>query len=285
MRSVARPAIFWMLSLASLALAKDQQLENQAKSFVVPFDLASGFLVVITAKIGTIDGLKFIVDTGASHSGIDEALAVKLHLSRREGKINNFDKIFQVELAEVSELRLGELSLPSISVVVLNLAKYSELTTQVDGVIGLDLLGRSKSFSIDYRRKLVLFRLPADGTPHHEAFPCFVVPLSVQGVSVKLVVDTGLQGILLYRHPLRTRLPNMQVEGGITNISMGRLQLKKVSVPRVRIANLESVRTVYLLDDLQKRAIAGVDGFFGPSELHAQILEFDFDDGVLRWQE
>jgi hypothetical protein len=97
------------------------------------------------------------------------------------------------------------------------------------------------------------------------------------------VVDTGLQGILIYREHLRTRLAAIEMREGVRNVSMGRLQVKELNVPRVSIANLESRRTIYLLDDHNKETVAGVDGFFGPSELHARVIEFDFANGALRW--
>jgi len=101
---------------------------------------------------------------------------------------------------------------------------------------------------------------------------------------VHVVVDTGLQGILLYENRLRKRLPKMRIEGESTNAAMGRLRATQVRLPGVQIVGAQVATTVFLIDGPDEDALPGVDGYLGPAALQAKRIEFDFDAGVLRWQ-
>src|SRR5580704_16368505 len=67
----------------------------------IPFQLLSNFLVVVNGQVGALDGLKFILDTGASYTLIDRKLADKLKLRRQPGQVTNFDRDVPVDWAEV----------------------------------------------------------------------------------------------------------------------------------------------------------------------------------------
>jgi predicted aspartyl protease len=274
-------AIFGLISISGL---NAQEFGKLSVSPTMPFELVSGFLVVVNGEIGNLQGLKFILDTGASHSLIDRKVADTLRLRRRSGEVISFGRRLSVEWADIPELRVGPLRAEAIRIMVVKLAEYSELAEHADGIIGLDLLSKSRRFSIDYDRRTATFQLEEDGTPEHSPSACFVVPLVVQGVPVHVVVDTGLQGILLYKHRLRKRLPKMRIEGESTNAAMGRLRATQVRLPGVQIVGAQVAITVFLIDGPDEDALSGVDGYLGPAALQAKRVEFDFDAGVLRWQ-
>lgn len=274
-------AIFGLISISGL---NAQEFGKPSVSPTMPFELVSGFLVVVNGEIGNLHGLKFILDTGASHSLIDRRVADTLRLRRRSGEVISFDRRISVEWTDIPELRVGPLRAEAIRIMVVKLAEYSELAEHADGIIGLDLLSKSRRFSIDYDRRTVSFQLEEDGTPEHFPSVCVVVPLVIQGVPVHLVVDTGLQGILLYKHRLRKRLPKMRIEGESTNAVMGRLRATQVRLPGVQIVGAQVATTVFLIDGPDEDALPGVDGYLGPAALQAKRVEFDFDAGVLRWQ-
>ena len=167
---------------------------------------------------------------------------------------------------------------------VVKLAEYSELAENADGIIGLDLLSKSKKFTIDYDRRTVSLQLAEAGTLERSLSSCFVIPLVVQGIPMHVAVDTGLQGILLYGNRLRKRLPKMRIDGESTNVAMGRVRATQVRLPGVRIAGTEVVTTVLLIDGPDEDVLPGVDGYLGPASLQAKRIEFDFDARVLRWQ-
>jgi predicted aspartyl protease len=253
-------------------------------SLVIPFELVSGFLVVVDGQIGNLDGLKFILDTGTTYSVIDRKVADRLRLQRRPGDVVNFKGHIAEEWADISGLRVGPLSTETLRVVVAKLAEISEFAGAADGIIGLDVLSRSKKFTIDYDRRTVSIQMADYGTPARSTFGLFVVPLVVQGLRMDLIVDTGLQEIVLYKNRLRKRLPNVRTEGKSTNITMGRLRCTRAKLPGVRIVGGEVVINVILIDGPDDDVLPGVDGVLGTAFLSAKQIEFDFDARILRWQ-
>jgi|SRR5580765_223269 predicted aspartyl protease len=261
-----------------------QGLSSSTESSTIPFDLVSSFLVVVDGQIGNLKGLRFILDTGATHSVLDRKVADRLGLQRHAGKVMNIDNYIPVEWSNIQDLRVGPMRVQAVRVMVVKLAEYSKLAKNADGIIGLDLLSRSKKFTIDYDRRTVSLQLMEAGTPERSASKCFVIPVIVQGIPIHLVIDTGLQGILLYGNRLRKRLPKMKIDGKSTNVPMGRLRVKQVRLPGVRIADAEEVTTVLLIDGPDEDELPGVDGYLGPASLRAKRIEFDFDAKVLRWR-
>jgi predicted aspartyl protease len=260
-----------------------QDLRNSTVSPPIPFELVSDFLVVVKGQIGNLDDLKFILDTGATSSVIDRKVADRLRLQRRAGEVLNFDRNIPVEWADIPELRVGSLRSEAIRVMIIKLAEYSEFAKNVDGIIGLDLLSRSKKLIIDYERSTLTFQLADGGTGDRVFSGCLTIPLVVQGIPIRLVVDTGHQGILLYRDRVRKRLPKMRTQGESTEVALGRIHATRVKLPGVRIGGPEEVTTVFLIDGPEESALPGIDGFLGPASLHAKLIEFDFGARVLRW--
>ena len=68
-----------------------QDFGNTSARSTIHFELLSDFLVVVNGDLGNLHGLKFIVDTGASYTLIDQKVADRLKLQRHPGKITNFD--------------------------------------------------------------------------------------------------------------------------------------------------------------------------------------------------
>jgi hypothetical protein len=99
-----------------------------------------------------------------------------------------------------------------------------------------------------------------------------------------LIVDTGFQGILLYKDRLRKGLPGLRTEGEAIEVGIGRLQTTQVKLPGVRLVGPEMVATVYLTDGPDDDRLPGIDGYLGAASLKAKRVEFDFAARVLRWQ-
>jgi hypothetical protein len=252
-------------------------------SVPVPFQLASDFLVVVEGQVGDVSGLKLIVDTAATRSAIDRKLATKLHLRRHTGKIMNFDRYIPIEWADVPELRMGPLRAADLHIMVVDLAEYSEFTKTVDGIIGLDLLTRTDKLTIDYGEKRLYFELRANGTSR-PAIGCFVVPIVVQGIALRLGVDTGLSDILLYGDRLKGRPRKIRTEGEPKAVMMGRVRGKRVTLPGVQLGGPEEPITAVLIDGPAKPTMQGLDGYLGIASLHPNWIEFDFAKMTLRWQ-
>jgi len=276
--------ILLALGFISSSLLDAQELNASSVGPTIPFELRSDFLVVVTGQVGDLHGLKFILDTGASYTLIDQKIADRLKLRRRPGKITNFNRDVPVELAEIPNLRVGPLQTGAHPVLVAKLSDYSEFAENVDGIIGLDLLGRSKKLFIDYEKLTVSWELFESGVAALPTATYFTVPFVVQGFPMHLVVDTGFQGILLYKDRLRKGLPDARTEGKAIEGGMGRLQTTQVKLPGVRLFGPETVATVFLTDGPASGQLPGIDGYLGVASLQAKRVEFDFAARILRWR-
>jgi predicted aspartyl protease len=270
-----------VLGMISTSPTRAQDAGGSSVSLTMPFELVSGFLVVVNGEIGNLRVMRFIIDTGASITVIDTKVADRLQLPRSTGKVMTFNRHIPVEWTEIPEFRVGPIVAKALRVMVIDLARYSRYGKDVDGVVGLDLLTRSEHFSIDYDRRILLFQL-ANGRPD-ERVPVrgFKIPIVVQGAAVQLLVDTGSQGILLYKDRIRKQLPKMRTEGKPKEVVESGVRATEVRLPGMRIGRSDQVRIVFLIDGPGQGDLPGVDGFLGAASLHAKRIDFDFTHMVL----
>lgn len=273
-----------VLGFLFTSLLNAQDLATPAARLAIPFQLVSNFLVVVSGQVGDLHGLKFILDTGASYTLIDQKVADRLKLRRRPGKITNFNREVPVDWAEIPDLRVGPLQTGTFRVMVAKLGEYSDFAENVDGIIGLDVLGRSKKLFIDYEKQTVSWELAGDVASGLPTPAYFTIPIVVQGFPMHLVIDTGFQVILLYKDRLHRGLPNLRTEGEAIQGGVGRLQTTQVKVPGVRLFGSETAATVFLADGPDAGKLSGIDGYLGVASLQAKRVEFDFAARVLRWQ-
>ena len=276
--------VLMTLGLFSVSLLKAQDPDQSPVRSTIPFQLRSGFLVVVNGQIGELGGLKFIVDTGASFTFIDRKVADRLKLARRPGKTTNFDRNVPVEWAVIPDLRVGPVQSGALRVMVAKLGEYSEFAEDVDGIIGLDLLGRSEKISIDFEMRTISWEMASEQGGGRPSPAYFSIPFIVQGFPMHLILDTGFQGILLYKDRLRKGLPDLRTQGNSTEVDFGRLQTTQVKLPGVRLGGQETIATVFLTDGPESGGLPGVDGYLGIASLKAKRVEFDFAARLLRWE-
>jgi hypothetical protein len=281
------------LSLSLLLQAdsvRAQEKANATQSEIgqsLPFELTAGFLISIKGRIGQLDGLQFILDTGVLTSIVDRRIADQLRLPRRADRVFSFQKYVKVERAEFPEVQFGSVKSRQVSLFVADLSKISEFSGHADAIIGLDLLFLNKSLRINYETRTVSFFAPDDGTSdvlplrHPQAL---TTRLMVQGHPVRLLIDTGLEGILLYENRLRKRVPDLKLEGQPKSARVGWMQARATTLPGVQLKSTESAISVLLTDGPAEDLLPGIDGYLGTASLEARQIEFDFEKSVLRWQ-
>lgn len=192
-------------------------------SGAVPFVLRDGYLIVVEGRIGAQGHLKLVLDTGATHSVLRPDLAKEQMSLRRTVRIVNLDHVLTQELAEVPDFELGPIRIPLLPVILNDLSYLGESAPRVDGLIGLDVL-QGRSFSIDFGRRKITFgstrTLRFSATMEvNEAF--LAVEVQILNRPVRLLLDTGVSAILLYRDRLGDRLPELRVEQQIRGASLG----------------------------------------------------------------
>jgi predicted aspartyl protease len=284
LRLVIAGGVRLLLTAALTSPANAQELHPKITGSTMPFELISDFVIVVQGQIGELNGLRFILDTGSSHSVIDRRVADRLGLPRHQGgKVMNFNRHIPVEWADVPELRVGPIRATAFRVLVANLAEQSEFAQGADGILGLDLLSRARKLAVDYEKKLVSVDMDPQGKEGALPSNGFVVPVVVQGVPMHWLVDTGFRDILVYKDRLRSALPHLRTQGEPKKVVIGRLKATQVNLPGVQILGHDAVTRVFLIDR-PKSGIGTVDGYLGPTSLHAKRLELDFASKVLRWQ-
>jgi predicted aspartyl protease len=285
----------WLLSLACLSLffpspsqADDQPRPSEnASSSELPFRLSSGYLIQVEGRIGDQTNLKFILDTGATISMVDQRLAEKLKLDSHPAQSFNFDRNLKWETATVPEVQFGPVRAANVAVLVGDLARYSEFAKKADAIIGMDLL-KLNNVTIDFGARNLIFdptapkAYLAGGDPMTE---CLIVELQVQGRPVHLIVDTGSQGILLYEERLRKNVPGLRTAGSFKNATMGgRVQVKQATLPDVVFGNRNREVPVLFLPSPAPDMIPGIDGIVGIAALQARRVHFDFSRKTLSWE-
>jgi predicted aspartyl protease len=284
----------WLLSLACLSLffpsplqANDQSSLPENAPGALPFRITSGYLIQVEGRIGDQTHLKFIVDTGASISIVGQRIAQKLKLDAHPAQSFNFDRNLQWETATLPEIQLGPIRASNVAVLVGDLARYSEFAGKADAIIGMDLLKLS-DVTIDFGAGDLIFDrtepriYTAGGDPMAQ---CLIVEFQIQDRPVHLIVDTGLQGMVLYEDRLRKSVPELRMAGSIKNATMGgRMHVKQATLPDVIVGNRNRAVPVVFLPSPAADTLPGIDGIVGITALQAHRVHFDFFRKTLSWE-
>src|SRR5262249_43515313 len=151
------------------------------------------------------------------------------------------------------------------------LGEYSDLTKKVDAIIGLDLLKQS-NFTIDFDAKKIIFHPRRQNeeafTASEPASECVVLESRVQGQLVRLIVDTGFSGLLLYRERILKRIPTLRMAGNSNSVLIGeRLPAKQVLIPDIVLGSENEALSVLLVNSPPPDALPGIDGIVGVAAL------------------
>lgn len=250
----------------------------------IPFQLAHDYLILVEGRVGPLTRLKFILDTGTTHTTVDKTIADKLSLRSKRGNVLNFDKYVNVEWTTLPEVQVGPLHALDVQVMVGDLKQISEFAEGVDAIVGLDLLRTSQTLRIDYRKSVVIFRSSSCGPVKPQVERALTVRLPVQAQSMRLIIDTGLHGLLLYQDRLRRHQLQLKLSGKIPQAFVGRLKGQIATLSGIQLGADELQSSVLLLPAAPKSLPPDIDGYFGTNTLRAQVIELDFACNTLRWQ-
>jgi predicted aspartyl protease len=256
----------------------------------LPFRLSSGYLIQVEGRIGDHTHRKFILDTGATISMVDQRIAQRLKLDAHPAQSFNFDRNLQWETATIPEVQFGPIRAANVAVLVGDLARYLEFAGKADAIIGTDLLNLSNlsnlTIDLDARNLISDLTEPktylAGGDPMAK---CLIVELQVQDRPVHLIVDTGLQGMLLYEERLRKSVPGLRTAGSLKNATMGgRVRVKQATLPDVRFGNRNREVHIAFLPAPVAGTPPGIDGIVGIDVLQARRVHFDFSGKTMTWE-
>jgi hypothetical protein len=166
----------------------------------IPFQLHSGYLVIVEGSIGPFGHLKFILDTGTTRTCIDRGLARQLALPLEAESVFRFDNQVRLNSTHLASLTLGPLQAENFIVNVADLSHVGISHAPIDAIIGLDVL-ESFPFQIDYEQMRVIFGpIPSLAeSASMDAIPLLpVVSLDFNGFKSLWLIDTGAMKTVLF---------------------------------------------------------------------------------------
>jgi len=250
----------------------------------MPFDLREGFLVVVEGRIGPIEHLRFILDTGSSGTTVSQKIADQLTLSRQTATMIAMGKKRKLESAVFPEVQVGPLQVVNHRMMVGNLAKVSEFAANVDAILGLDILSRCKALEIDYAAREVRFvtsHSPSD--EGHASTNAFFVPATLERRFIRLLVDTGMQGVVLFEDRLRSHVGKWESTEKVSAL-MGSVRIQQVRLPSLWLGPFQINAPVFVLPGKRSAIPEVMDGALGPRALGATRITLDFDDMKFRFR-
>ncbi|MEE8348478.1 MAG: retroviral-like aspartic protease family protein [Acidobacteriota bacterium] len=251
----------------------------------VPFKLLNRHMVVVEATLKGGHSLHLMIDTGATHSVVDQAVVDQLELKIvGSHRVEAFGKGSDQGRVVLRGLQVGTIRTSLLAFV-------AELPwSGVDGILGLDLLSQT-NFTIDYSARKIRFG-PRDShfnstTPFEFHSSQIIVPVRIEGQDVRLRMDTGARTINLYRSKMHKSIRKLRIKLEIpfTHVS-GTSKYQEVALPKVELSGSqwEYVTARLMVFYNQPPIDHPYDGVLGLGELDIKRIYFDFQSNVLSWE-
>jgi predicted aspartyl protease len=146
---------------------------------------------------------------------------------------------------------------------------------------------RLSNFTVDYEARKIIFHSLAQATaapPNNPLSKFLFLEILVQGHPVRLVVDTGFAGILVFEERLRMSVPELAVDTALNVTMGGRLHAKQTTLHGVVIGPTRGDVSVLLTKAPSTNMLPGIVGVVGITALNARRVHFDFQERSLTWE-
>jgi predicted aspartyl protease len=266
---------------------------------VVPFHLYGGHMIVLKCSVGGLGDLTAIVDTGTSETVLDVEVARKLSLAVEPDSATFINQQAKVWAVDLPRLEFGSVAVEHLHGIATDLSSLTaELGIRPQVLIGMDVLRRS-SFLIDYRSHRLVFgpvpRLAHSApfvslVPGESSLRFVVIESTILGHRFRLQVDSGFEGVLLYRDQLPIspgdRMSATSPAHGQSNVAnLGQTLLaRSLSPPDVQIGVWHAPHAQLTVVDGTSPESAEFDGLIGAAFLSKGRVAFDFENGMISWE-
>ncbi len=281
--------------LVSAALFRAVPAQSGQAECEIPFR-SDGHLIVVEASVGNKDGIKFMIDTAATHTVVDRKVLKALGLEQMSGEsqIVALGRDSKARQFHLPRLQIG----PVYTMLQLHCAEADLSGLGVDGIIGADLLRqqtwlascdtseviKSNSFTINFKTRKLYFgvRQQLEHTvPLETSYPEIIVVAMMQGHPLRLAVDTGSYTIVLYKESQMRWLEARIISPGATYQLLGRMgSSKQVILPDMELGSARWTNPSGILLDLSNQE---KDGLLSLRQLGLQIIHFDFERNLMSW--
>lgn len=255
----------------------------------LPLVIRRGFTIVVRGSVGGIKNLNFVIDTGAVPSVVDTRLSHRLGLTGQPDQVSVFTHSVPAERVVLPDVIVGPIHVTRLEALVQDLTFIERgLGERVDALIGLDVLGKM-NFSIDYASQRLIFDPVLEGQTvwsELEAGNSYVATqIQLQGVPLRLMVDTGVKHVVLFENRVQSLLPVDRIQGArITSNLGGTAQLKRIEAPSAMIGLTHlTMGNVFLLATPTDLSL-GIDGLLGVAALKPVRVDFNFARRAIGWR-
>lgn len=265
----------------------DNVQEQDALTSEVPFRLYNDNLIIVKATVGPIKNVNLILDTGTSPTAITKEMADRLKLQGKAESLQTLNGPIQTQSVILPRLQIGVLHADSIRVVVQDLSFMERsLGISLGGIAGLDILCTG-NFTIDYQRKNIVFgRIAAsEKTVHFEKKARYLtVKAKIKEQEVRLLLDTGAWGLIMYRNQLQTIPEGLHLDPNVSiSTAAGKAHLRwfraGVSLGKENLG----ARNVAVAD-VDSDPKCDFDGLLGFAKMGFRKVSFDFENGLFGWE-
>lgn len=268
--------------------SKSQASASAAQNLsAIPFRLVHSSLVVTSGSLNGVQARNLLIDTGTNPTVLDVAVARMLGVQGENGDLRTLGGVIPGATAILSSVQLGPIVAKSVPVFVADLSfMQRDFGERIDAVIGLEVL-RAASFTIDYEDRRITFG-PApqyrNWVPFADGPPMITVEVEIDGKRKRLLVDTGAEGLFLFRE--QDRKHELSETAGLARGSHVSLlgNRQQVELPDVRLGSLRRTRQAAYLVDTQDSSWRDFDGLLGMPALGITEVVFDFEQRRLGWR-
>lgn len=253
----------------------------------IPFELLNDHLVIVKGTIGSIENVNIMLDTGKSPTAISKEIAGQLKVQgNRESLLMSNGRI-EVESFILSRVQIGVLHAELFKVIVQDLNFMErKLGIPIGGIAGLDILSTS-SFMIDYRKRRIVFgpmEVSRKAVRFETRLPFLTVKTRIEGQEVRLLVDSGTSGLLVYRNRLKTTLEQLPTNRDpLLSTAAGRMHTQWCRASDVSLGKESLGPQIILIADVDPDPRYEFDGLLGFRSLGFQKVWLDFEKGLFGW--
>ena len=252
----------------------------------IPFEFGHSYMVVVKGSLNGVKGRNLLIDTGSNPMVLDAEMARKLGVQGQTGDLQTLYGSVSGAKGILSSATLGPVAAKSIPVFIADLSFISkDLGTRIDAVVGLDVL-KVNNFLIDYESRRIVFGSRAtyrDSIPFATDPPIVTVSVSIGGETKRLLVDTGAEGLFLFRDENRRAESSTTAMFQNTSHFSPVLNREQIEVSDVRLGKLHWAKhAAYLVRG--EDSSHDFDGLLGLPALGVTQVVFDFDRGRLGWR-
>lgn len=276
----------FLLALITLAMSGGSSaMDHEPVS--VPFTVEGGHLIVIKGRIGHLQDLNLVLDTGASSVVISRRVARELSLKGKSKEIEAYGMKARVQEVRLPSIDIASLHFENVSAVVSRLEMAGRgQSFRMDALIGLNLL-KQLSLSIDYMARQVLFGPIAHSSSSlsfYGKLSVIVIPMTIRGERVSLMLDTGAERLIFFRRKADGKVPMKRTgeQQEIRHVG-GKARLLGVRLSEVQMSETRwEELPAYLLDASSPDKY--LDGILGIASLGLTKLNLDLTNNLISWE-